>query len=71
MWGFVKNIVYQVKINNLQHMKARIRNAEATVTPNVLQATRNEVKYHLDICRATKGAHIEIYWKIIYPENCW
>jgi hypothetical protein len=31
-WGYVKNIVYQVKINDLQHMKARIRDAVATVT---------------------------------------
>jgi hypothetical protein len=56
----VKNIVYQVKINDLQHLKAHIRDAVATVTPNVLQATLNEVEYHLDICRATREAHIEI-----------
>jgi hypothetical protein len=29
----------------------------AAVTPNMLQATLNEVEYRLDIC-ATKGAHI-------------
>jgi hypothetical protein len=34
----VKNITYQVKINELQHLKARIRDAVATVTPNMLQA---------------------------------
>jgi hypothetical protein len=34
----VKNVVYQVKINELQHLKARIRDAVATVTPNMLQA---------------------------------
>jgi hypothetical protein len=34
----VKNIVYQVKINDLQHVKARVREAVATVTPNILQA---------------------------------
>jgi hypothetical protein len=57
----VKNIVYEVKINDLQHLKARIREAVATVTTNMLQATWNEVEYRLDICRATKGANIEIY----------
>jgi hypothetical protein len=57
----VKNIVYQVKINDLQHLKARIREAVATVTPNTLQETWNEVEYRLDICRAIKGAHIENY----------
>ena len=57
----MKNIVCQVKINELQHLKARIRGAVATVTPNMLQATWNEVEYRLDICRATKEAHIKIY----------
>jgi hypothetical protein len=60
-WASVKNIAYQVKINNLQRLKARIREAVATVTPNMLQATWNEVEYRLDICRATKGANIDIY----------
>jgi hypothetical protein len=50
-----------VKINDLQQLKARIRDAVATVTPNMLQATWNEVEYRLVICRATKVAHIEIY----------
>jgi hypothetical protein len=55
LWGYVKNIVYQVKINDPQHLKARIRDAVATVAPNMLQATWNEVEYRLDICRATKA----------------
>jgi hypothetical protein len=58
LWGYVKNIVYQVQINELQHLKARIREDVATETLNMLQATWNEVEYRLDICRATKGAHI-------------
>jgi hypothetical protein len=57
----VKIIVYQVKINDLQHLKACIRDKEAMVTANMLQATWNEVKYCPDICYATKGAHIENY----------
>jgi hypothetical protein len=56
-----EDILYQVKINELQYLKARIRDAVVMVTPNMLQATWNEVEYRLDICRATKGAHIEIY----------
>jgi hypothetical protein len=56
----VTNIVSQVKINVLQHLKARIRGAVATVTLNMLQATWNEVEYRLDICRATMGAYVEI-----------
>jgi hypothetical protein len=61
LWGYVKNIVCHIKINDLQRLKARIREAVATVTPNMLQATWNEVEYRPDICHATKGTHIEIY----------
>jgi hypothetical protein len=39
LWGYVKNIIYQVKINNLQHMKAHTKDALATVTPKKLQET--------------------------------
>jgi hypothetical protein len=41
----------------------------ATVAPNMLQATWNEVEYRLDICRVTKGAHIEIYWESYVSEK--
>jgi hypothetical protein len=61
LWGCVKNIVYHVQINDLQHLKARIRDAVGTVAPNMLQTTWNEVEYRLDICRATKGVNFEIY----------
>jgi hypothetical protein len=50
----------QVKINDLQHLKARIKEDVATVTPNMLQTTWNEEEYRPDICRATKEAHIDI-----------
>jgi hypothetical protein len=61
LWGYVKNIVYQIKLNNLQHLKARIRDAVATVKPNMLQEMWNQVEYRLDFCRAIKGAHIGIH----------
>jgi hypothetical protein len=64
LWGDVENTVYRVKISNLQHLKARIRDTVAMVTPNMLQATWNEVEYRLDVCRATKGA-----LKVIYSEE--
>jgi hypothetical protein len=34
--------IHKVKINDLQHLEARIREAVATVTQNTLQATWNE-----------------------------
>ncbi|PNF32139.1 hypothetical protein B7P43_G02833 [Cryptotermes secundus] len=53
LWVYVKNIVYQVKIDDLQHLKACIRDAVAMATPNMVD--------RLDVCRATKGAHVDIY----------
>jgi hypothetical protein len=29
----------------------------------MFQAMWDDVEYHLDVCRATKGTHVEIYWK--------
>jgi hypothetical protein len=70
LWGYVKNIVYQVEINDLQHLKASIRDTVATVTPNILQATWNEVECCLDICHATKGANIENIEKTLIVSLC-
>jgi hypothetical protein len=35
----------------------------------MLLATWNEVEYGLDICRATKGPYIKIYWESYNSEN--
>ena len=40
--------------------QTRIQDAVATVT-HMIQNTWAEVEYRLDICRATRGAHIAIY----------
>ncbi|PNF20694.1 hypothetical protein B7P43_G00323 [Cryptotermes secundus] len=37
LWAYVKHTVYQVKMNDLQHLKARIRDAVAAVTRNMIQ----------------------------------
>jgi hypothetical protein len=31
------------------------------ITPHMLKNTWQELEFHLDICRATAGAHIEVY----------
>ncbi|PNF19248.1 hypothetical protein B7P43_G08217 [Cryptotermes secundus] len=48
----------------LHALKARTRDDLATVALNMLQETWNEVEYRLDICRATKGIHTEIYCEL-------
>lgn len=61
LWGYIKNIVFSQKIRDLNHLKNRINEAMTTITEEMLANVWREVDYRLDICRATKGAHIEIY----------
>jgi hypothetical protein len=43
---------------NLQH-RDRIFNAIALVDVTVLNKLWDELDYHMDICRVTRGSHIE------------
>jgi hypothetical protein len=69
LWGYAKNIVYQVKTNDLQHLNARTRDTVAMVTPSMLQATWNEVEHHLDICCATRKPTLKFIEKVTYSEK--
>jgi len=42
-----------------RELKVRIRTAIQTVTADTLQTVRNEMDFRVDVCRITKGAHIE------------
>jgi len=42
--------------NNLQQLKACIKDAVANVTHIILQNIWTEVEYHLDICHVTRNA---------------
>jgi hypothetical protein len=44
---------------SIPELKVRIRTAIETITADTLQTVRNELDYHVDVCRITKGAHIE------------
>ena len=44
---------------SILELKVRIRTAIETVTADMLQTVRNELDYRVDVCRVTKGAHIE------------
>ena len=52
----------QEKIRNIQHLPERITSAIETVTRDMIQKTWQEIEFSLDVSRATKGAHIEMYW---------
>ena len=62
LWGYVKDQVYRTPIHDLQTLKTRIREAIATVTPQMLHNTWREIEFRLDVLRATNGAHVETYW---------
>jgi len=40
-------------------LKVRIRTTSETITTDMPQTVWNELDYHADVCRITKGAHIE------------
>ena len=45
---------------DITNLKARITDAFATVTEDMLENTRREIDYRFDVLRATKGAHVEV-----------
>jgi hypothetical protein len=70
LWGYVKNIVYHIKINDLQHLKACIRDDVTTVTPNMLQATWNEVSNIVWIfVMLPREPTLKFIEKVIYSEK--
>ena len=60
LWGYVKDQVYVPPLPaSIPGLKVRIRIAIKTNTADMLQTLWNEIDYHVDVCRITKGAHIE------------
>ena len=44
---------------SIPELKVRTRTAIQTITADMLQTVWNELDYRVDVCRITKGAHIE------------
>ena len=60
LWGYIKDQVYVPPLPaSFPELKVRIRTATETITADILQTVRNELDYRVDVCRITKGAHIE------------
>ena len=60
LWGYVKDQVYAPPLPaSIPELKIRIRTAIETITADMLQTVWNELDYRVDVCRITKGAHIE------------
>ena len=61
MFCYSKDRVYATPVVDCDKLKARIQAVVGTVTEELLQNTWREMEYLLDILRATKGAHVEVY----------
>ena len=60
VWGFVKDTVFVPPLPaNLQDLHNRIIAAVALVDRDMLTRVWNEMDYRTDVCRITKGGHIE------------
>ena len=60
LWGCVKDQVYVPPLPaSIPELKVQIRTAIETITADMLQTVWNELNYRVDVCRITKGAHIE------------
>jgi len=49
----------------ITNLKARITDAFVSITENMLENTWRETDCRLDVLRATKGAHVEVYWCVV------
>jgi len=60
LWGYVKDQVYVPPLPaSSPELKVRISTAIETITAGMLHTVRNELDYRHDVCKITKGAHIE------------
>ena len=61
LWEYIKDKVFSTPVPDITNLKARIKDAFATITEDILENRWREIDYRLDILRATKGAYVEVY----------
>jgi len=54
LWGYVKDKVFSTPVPDITNFEARITDAFATITEDILENTWREIDYRLDVLRATK-----------------
>ena len=59
--GYFKDKVFSKPVPDITNLEASITEAFATITEDILENTWREIDYRLDVLRATKGAHVEVY----------
>ena len=53
--------MFSTPVPDITNLKARITDAFATITEDMMENTRTGIYYRLDVLRATKGAHVEVH----------
>ena len=61
LWGYVKDKVFSTPVPDITNLKARLTDTFATITEDMFENTWREIDYRLDVLRATKAAHTEVY----------
>ena len=60
LWDYVKDRVHvPLHPASIPELEVRIRTTIETITVDKLQIVWNELDYRVDVCRITKGAHID------------
>ena len=59
LWGTIKEYVYRTPINNVQELRDRIDEAFATITPEMLQRSRENLIRRAQLCIEMNGGHFE------------
>ena len=60
LWGYIKDRVFVPPLPaSLNELKQRITTAVASIDEDMLRSVWTELDRRIDICRVTKGSHIE------------
>lgn len=59
LWGYVKDIVYEHGVRDINDLKGRIANAIEGINEEMLRRTWNEIDYRLNLLRAVNGGHFQ------------
>jgi len=57
----MSRVYCSVTVPDITNLKVRIKDAFAKITEDLLENTWREIDNRLDVLRATKGAHVEVY----------
>jgi hypothetical protein len=60
LWGYVKDRVYATPVPDIATLPTRIAAVLKEFLAAMLQRVWMELECHLDVLRATKGAHVEV-----------